>query len=382
MMIRNNFIIVVLALIIILVDGCVEPYSPPESKNVPDIMVVDGFLNASDGSVNLSLTKAVGLTEAGDPPVIDNATVYLEDSENTTLPLDNILNGKYKRTGIAVDYDREYRIRIVTAANKEYVSDFLTIKPTPEIDSVNWVPVGDGIEIRVNTHDVTENSRYYLWSFEEAWHYRAPYTSMLIVENGEVRVRTDEEQYDDCWRTEESSKVLIGSSIRLDTDIISQAPLQFIEKGSQRLSVKYSILVKQTVLSASMHDFYEKLRKTTEELGSLFDPQPGRVVGNVHSTSDPGETVLGVFNAGEVKEKRIFISYHDLPDDYKIIKRSGCLLDTLKPENLPFFSQQSNNVVGIIYEGITIVGYTYSSISCTDCRTQGGTTSKPSYWPN
>jgi hypothetical protein len=377
----NKYTLVLLFVVAIAAYGCIESYTPPSSKNTPDILVVEGFLNSSEGSVRVNLTKATPLTDTSTHPGVNNATVYLEDSNNSTLLLNFISNGRYELTGLAVDYSKEYRIRIVTASSKEYASDFIKIKQTPDIDSITWAPVETGVEIRVNTHDDTGNSRYYLWSFEETWQYRSPFPSNLIFENFDVRSRTPSENITNCWKTQPSTKVLVGSSERLTKDVISQEPIHFLPEGSQRLSVYYSTLVRQTAISADVYDFYEKLRKTTEELGGLFDPQPGKVVGNIHNVNDDGETVLGIFNGGDVKEKRIFISHYDLPVEMRGPMRSECTVDSISIAGLSFFRQDQYNLVGTIVQGPTVIGYTYASIACTDCRFQGGVNVPPSFWP-
>jgi hypothetical protein len=369
------------AFVLLAVAGCVEPYTPPASKAIPDILVVDGFLNSTDGSVNVSLSKALALTDPSAPPPVENATIYLEDSDDNRLELNYQTNGKYSLEGVAVDNSLQYRLHIITQSNKEYVSEFITLKPTPEIDSITWAAKDDGVEIRANTHDNTGNSRYYLWSFEETWQYRPAFPSYLITEFGNVRSRKPEEEIYNCWQTLSSTKVLLGSSTRLSEDIISQTPIHFIPKGSEKISVYYSILVSQTAVSESTYDFYEKLRKTTEDLGSLFDPQPGRVLGNIHSATDDGETVLGIFNGGEVKQQRIFISYYDLPRSFHIPQQFECYLDSLDLVDLPFFNEDSYNLVGAITQGPAVVGYTYSTNPCTDCRVRGGVNTKPSFWP-
>jgi hypothetical protein len=377
----NYFNLLLVSCIALVAISCVEPYSPPESSGEIDILVVDGFLDVNSGTVNVKLSKAVKLSGDEMPPPVFNAVIQLEDSENnveflqaTTTP------GLYSSGALTLDNSKQYRIRI-KSGEKEYLSDFITPKSSPPIDSVSWVPSVDGVTINVNTHDDTEQSRYYIWTFQETYEYRSPFSSPFKVIEGEVFVRQPEEQTSICWRTINSTKILIGTSLRLSHDIIQNKAIQFIPKGDIKTSVQYSILVKQAVLSRQAYDFWENLQKSTEQLGGLFDPQPGQVVGNIHRSDGSNEPVLGYFDGGQVVEKRIFINYYDLPDYlHKPQFYPECTLDTLQIEDLPGFSP-GLDLVGQIYDGPSLTGYTYASISCTDCRTKMGSTSKPSFWP-
>jgi hypothetical protein len=381
-MLINKYTCFLFSVVLVITSACVEPYTPPASKNIPDILVIDGFLNSTDGSVEVTLTKAMNLSDTGAPPLVEDATIYLEDSNAGQLMLNYQSNGRYELTGLSVNHNNEYRIRVVTDSNKEYVSDFITLKTTPEIDSITWTPVDDsGVEIKVNSHDDTGNSRYYLWTYKETYQYRAPYSSFLVVEDGDTRMRTPSEEIYNCWNTNESTKILIGSTVRLSRDIVSQVPLQFLAADGKELSVHYSVMVNQTAISATAYDFYENLRKTTEDLGSLFDPQPGIVLGNVHRTGDAGERVLGIFNGGEVKQKQLFIKSNELPDNLRNPVRSDCPLDSMDVDQLSEFDSRNYNIVGTIIEGPAVIGYTFSTTFCTDCRVQGGTTVKPDFWP-
>lgn len=363
--------------------GCVEQYTPPLSKNTPDLLVVDGFLNTSDGEITVMLTRTMPLGDLSEAPTVNNATIYLEDPDNQSTELNFQGNGKYSLTGLSIDESKSYRIRISTGQS-EYVSDFVAIKNTPEIDSVTWRQSDENIEIDVHTHDPSGNSRYYLWTYDETWEYRAYYYTSLKWrwEDSTVVAQTPEDYMTNCWDDGESSKILIGSSVRLSEDVIHSLPVHYLPKGDVRISVKYSILVKQTVLNEVTYDFYKDLKKTTEDPGGLFDPQPGRVLGNVKSTTNPDEPVLGIFNAGSVSKKRLFINYSDLPRSFQVPDRSECRLDTISVDDIKKnFNARVYNIVGTISQGMEITDYTYSSPFCTDCRKRGGTTAKPDFWP-
>ncbi len=370
----------------VLLFGCIEPFPPPVIDAEVDFLVVDGFLDSSSGTVTVTLARAIPLSST-DPFPIENANqVVLEDNAGNEFQLFAQGNGQYVLTGLIVDPLKEYRIYIRRSNAREYRSAFIPVKSTPPIDSVTWAPTAlqDGIEVQVNTHDDTGNSRYYLWTYEETYQYQAAFYSSVKYENDMVLDRTPEEIIFQCWKTLPSTKIIIGSSERLNADVISKFAVRYIPKGAQELTIKYSILVKQRALTRQAYDYWISLQKTTENLGSLFDPQPGQVTGNIENISDENEPVLGYFDAGEVKQQRLFISSDDLPDALKTMRNIGsCTLDTVAVADA---GGVGANASLVLLSGLTsenseaIVEYLYTRLFCADCRVQGGVTTKPSFW--
>ena len=55
------------------------------------------------------------------------------------FPLYENGNGVYvSPSSLNLNNNEKYRLQIKTQDNKEYVSDFATVKHTPEIDSITW----------------------------------------------------------------------------------------------------------------------------------------------------------------------------------------------------------------------------------------------------
>ena len=89
------------------------------------------------------------------------------------------------------------------------------------------------------------------------------------------------------------------------------------------------LLIKQYSISEETFRFYEQLKATTEELGTLFDPIPTEVIGNVRNTGNPDETVLGFFSADGYDSQRIFIDKAELNSVFVPDGFQACLTDTL-----------------------------------------------------
>jgi hypothetical protein len=359
--------------------SCIEPYDPPETNSHARILVVDAFLNGTENSCTVILSRTQGLTGTEAPEKENNAIIKLHDEAGASYTLNPSGEGRYYLTGIPTQTGMKYWISISTQDNETYESDKMVLQDVTEIDSVVWGTTEDGIQISVNTHGSAENSRYYRWDFDETWEYHAAFDSNIKYENGQVVLRDDNITW--CWMTKPSTSIAVATSGKLSDNVIRSFPVAFIPKFSVKYQQAYSILVRQYALSEDEYEYWSLLKKNTENLGTLFDPQPSRLSGNIHHQSDPDKLVIGFFSASKVTQKRIFIRVWDLPSSFFFVPQTGCELDTLLVANLSNFSSAYLLTMPVYENGIFLIGYGYSAISCVDCRKQGGTNVKPDFWP-
>jgi hypothetical protein len=372
-----------------LLMSCVEPYDPPAVSKDVNILVVDGFVNTTDGSatVRLSHTNLISSDSTGAPE--SNATVVIEDEAGTTFTLTEKNPGQYSTEGIAIKTNLKYRLLIERSDDHRIASDFIELQTSPPIDSLTWGLEDNGLNILVNTHGNSETG-YYYWDYVETWEYNSALTSYYKLVDKVPTLRPSHEGIQKCWRTVSSSKIIVGSSSHLQENVIQGFPITFIPAGSSKISILYSIIVRQRSLSRQEYEFWKELEKTTESLGSLFDPMPYQVIGNLRSETDPDIEVLGVFSAGSIQEKRLFIHRTDLPSRLTAAPAAFCPIDTVciykNPAGDPRCKTGLADLNGeeplldALYSGNTVWGYTRASPECSDCRLHGGTVTRPDFW--
>ncbi|HTF20541.1 MAG TPA: DUF4249 domain-containing protein [Chryseolinea sp.] len=375
----------------VLFGGCLDPYSPPVSDTEVDILVVDGFLDTHEGIANVSLSKAVPLSSTSESAAEPGATVTLLDDDGSAFPLQEVSVGQYRVTGVPVKPTAKYRVHIRTQFGNEYQSDLMGIFQTPPIDSVTWIADEEELTIRINTHDASDKTKYFRWTFEETWAYHAAVLSQYKVIGKQYVDRTPEEMIFYCWNTQPSTNIVIGTTTRLSENLISQTPVAYVPKGSQKLSMKYSIQVTQRGLGEEEYTYLDQLRKTTESIGGLFDPQPSQVPGNISRLDPSSPLAIGYFGVGNTVKQRIFIAAAELPRSFQVgypvpgcyPPDTVCLIPTAAIKNCTLMAQdltEATTLGGAIYANRTLVGITLTSPRCADCRTMGGVLTKPDFW--
>ncbi len=362
---------------------CVQKYNSPYVSPHTGYLVVEGFISGN-GPTTYTLSRTIPLPGDSAIPMETGAKVEVEGSDNTIYPLTEQTGGVYGIDTLALNAATQYRLRISTAEGEQYLSAFAPFKPTPAIDSISWVYNSvSGVNIYANTHDPAANTRYYQWNYTETWEYTSAKQSEDIYEDTPniVIPRPEAQQDYFCWITQSSTNILLGSSAKLAQDVIYQHPLNLIPAGTQRLSLLYSIIVRQYALTQSGYDFLSLMQQNTESLGSIFDAQPSQLVGNIQCLTNPNEPVIGYISAGTVQQQRIFISRQQIPYWYYAFI---CPMPNDTVPNLPdsftrYFAESGLVPIEQISPGGS---YSANLAGCVDCRLQGGSTRVPSFWPN
>ena len=255
--------------------------------------------------------------------------------------------------------------------NLIYQSYPVEMKPVPPIDSiyyekieipvtVSWIQNPEGCQIFLDTHDPSNKCKYYRWEYTDTWEFRIPYS----VPNNT------------CWTSSTSDKINIANTSSLSESKITKYPLSFVSNNSDRLSVKYSILVNQYSLNEDEYAYWDKLQRITQEVGSLYDIIPSSVPSNVYCINNPGEQVLGYFSVSAATSKRIFIRDHfyGLAKPYSY---DACIADTVfDGAYIPNLGSSVWVLIDNFIPRYQVITYTRG---CADCTTRG-TTSRPAYW--
>jgi uncharacterized protein DUF4249 len=394
--------------------SCRKPYIPPAISATNSYLVVEGEISSGADSTVITLSRTVKISAKTTLNPETNAMVAIESDQNVSYPLVEFKPGSYTVAGLNLDKTRIYRLSIQTSNGRKYQSDYVPVVDAPPIDSLtfdgNGGPTsGPGMNVYVNTHDASGQVKYFSWSYTETWQFHSAFES-LYYSNGDTvlhRNFVNDDIYD-CYRGDTSTTFVLGTSAKLSKSIIANQPVAFVPSTSEKVSVKYSILVKQSALTADAYNFYSELKKNTEQLGSIFDAQPSELQGNIHCISNPLEPVIGYVSVGATSSLRLFVRQSQLPFWVPVTyyTTSNCALvhDPLEPKESCCLYQfhddygvTENQVDEYINYNIDHyynpfipvdpigvpeqppIGYTAGTRDCVDC-TLRGSNHPPSFW--
>ncbi len=354
-----------------LLSSCIVQFIP-ETEEDKELLVVEGLITDIPGVNTVKLSKSLPLGRKNQAKPLKGCLVAILDDAGHLFNLKETVSGTYVtdpslfkgKVGVS------YKLRIDTRNAFNYLvfeSIPLKLKAVPDIDSLYYEKVlisagGDGVrpvegcQIYLNTGDPSNECRFYRWEYSETWQFRLPYNVPNQV----------------CYITNNSGIINVRNTSILAEDKVTRYPLNYISNATDRLKVKYSLLVNQYSLNEDEFDYWEKLQTISEEIGGLYDITPSAIPSNIICINEPSEKVLGYFSVSAVKSKRIFIKEYFSGG---INLYTSCASDTLKGTGTINGMWMIEDHTGEIPPYKVFTG----DKGCADCTTRGSTT-RPLFW--
>jgi hypothetical protein len=362
---------------------CKKPYEPEVIKAPNNYLVVDGFVNMSPNSqTTITLSRSRNLQEAETFLPEFGASVIIESRNGSAYNLFRLTDGVYRSPSLTLSQNDQYRIKIQTQNGNQYLSDYVSPKISPQIDSISWEQNTSGnVNLFVSSQDPAGKTRYYRWDFVETWEYHAPLEGSIGLDGSMIyyfQLRPQAQTFK-CWKDRLSTSIVVGSSIALNNDVISKQPIQTIPKDDERITQRYSMLLSQYAITEDAHKYWDIVNKNSQQLGTLFDLQPSQLKGNIYSVTSSAEPVLGYLSATTITQRRIFIDNRQLNNWTRLIPHNACEENMIPQNPDPFFYNYSDTTF-YPYFFVSGGGLMIAKRYCVDCRTRGGSNQKPAFW--
>lgn len=363
--------------------ACRDPFEPEVTEQDLGILVVEGFIetNGEESKITLSRTAPVG--EIGEFARERGASLRLNSESGEAWFFEESNLGEYTLTA-TLDNNARYRLEINTAGGRQYLSEWMQPVVSPEIGELGFIRDQNGVEIFVSTQG-DEAAQYFLWTYEEHWIFRPAVRTVFKYDpvSKDVVPRKADERIDLCWNSNVFPKIILQNAARFENNTILQRELVRIRPGDERLMQRYSILVKQRAINQETYDFWEILRRNSDDIGGIFSPLPSLIRSNIEPISDPEESVIGFISMGQSSSKRLYINNSEVApwtvtiDDYKFCRAET---DTVLVAHYSavFGSGQTLPAAPVLIETTTI-GFYPVERGCADC-TLRGTNVKPAFW--
>ncbi len=315
----KNFsnILAVIAAVLTLGSCVYEFYPKAEELEGQDegVVVIEGDIVV--GGIT-SVSVGYSLPLQAEPGVDGNlnfwkASVWVESEDGRVWGGEPSGTGKYNVDTRELDVDGTYRLCVSIPSQGEYVSEFRKVLVSPQIEELSYSVPQDSscVHIEVSTKGESGKTGYYKWEYEEAWDASPQIMPQLEYEPktrlmaymGESR----KEGLKKCFGVAESADILIANTEKLQQNIISGNRVVTIGAADSRIAKDYCITVKQTCMDKDGYTYWEAMKKNTSGTGGLFAPQPSEVRGNITSTLNPDEMVIGYVNVATESMQRLFI---------------------------------------------------------------------------
>ncbi len=382
---RINAIIFVLLLVLW---GCKEEFLLKFDTN-DEVLVVEGGVTNNPGPYLVRLSTTLPVNQPLRVP-FENCEVQISDQAGNQETLTEIEPGVYatSENGIQGEIGNAYSLRVVTPDAREYETVYEEMKELVDIDSVYAelevrenldYPFGlPGYQFYIDTKPGKDDSNYFLWKLTETYQYESDYTLYALYYYGDMfYTKSDMDQIVDivhlnydtlytCWNSEAVQVVYTGQTANLTVPFVTRQPLHFVTTETKKLSIKYSLLVQQYSLSEKAYKFWRSIQDQISDESFLNTRQPYNITGNLKNVNDDAELTYGFFTVASVTQKRVFYAkpnatfYYDLGYTAEPVE--------LHKKKQPVYLVLKDNAMYYVHP------------DCVDCRTEGGTITKPDFW--
>ncbi len=410
--------------------GCIVEFVPDFSSSAGDILVVEGTV--TDGETIMSLHTSLELSSStfdpnvgAKPKPVGNARVWVESEAGGSFSavemvdtlevagsgerIDIVLipTGRYSIATGTLDDNTRYRVRI-ESAGEEYVSEWRAPQHTPGIDEVDFHAEGNMVQVRLDVTGEADGARNYMWSYQETWetqasvnatHYYARYEGEYVEETYNMEEVMSGFLYPPvrqflypggmspfryCWKYNKSQQVLIADTKRLSDNSLRDHVLFEFGISDDRLSALYHLRLNQWVLGDDAFLYFNTLQDNTDNTGSIFAPIPSEMKGNLVCLSSPDIHVIGFVEVSHVVTTELYVHSNESPyiptqNDCDVLGWEKLMEVTVKPSDyaayyLVWGADPQNPQP---YQDSS-----YARLRCIDCRVEGGTKTRPDWWPN
>ncbi|MBZ9632443.1 DUF4249 domain-containing protein [Salegentibacter sp. LM13S] len=372
----------ILFAIIATLSSCVEEI-PLESEGFEDVIVIEGTITNELKQHQIKLSQAFAIDTAGPNPL---SGANIKVTGNSEYIFEETEPGIYiSRDSFAAQTGVNYQLNILTNG-EEYESAPMQLPGTSSIGELEANRIDyrgeNGVAITLNNHTSNGSAIYYRYEYIETFKFNANYfkvNDLILVDGEPVEVPKQKEEYT-CYRSNDSQEILLATTNSLSEDRVNDLLIKFIPSDDPSLSNRYSLLVKQFVISRDAYAYYEILKELSGSDNLFSQSQPGFFAGNISNINDPEEKVIGYFDISSVSTKRTYFNYEDFYDPESIRPRfvSFARCEETLPDISTLISQIEQNLVRWSSTtpsgGIQVVPR-----SCVDC-TVFGTNEKPEFW--
>lgn len=345
--------------------GCLEEIALNAPIVNPESIAIRGVLKAGDTvKVIVRITNVSNFRAFEIPEPIRNARVFVEDELGDKLEVPMEESGDYQlimpegHSDFRIEPGKFYKLSVELPDGRHYRSTVEPLHPVPEPTSLTFgkfkrefgneignIVVKEYLDFRVNTPIIQPDGQeksYLKWSAKGVFRFSEPPNF-----NGNPLPSPKI-----CFSYEdlnlETVIIFNGAESRLDT----LYNFHLLEKlMDYRFHEGYYLTVYQQSLSAGAYHYWEQVKDLINLDGTVYDPPPGEIKGNIRNVNDETEDVFGYFYATQETLIRKYI-----------------------PRGL-------TNSARFCPDRITIENYMDTQRQCFNCLLRPGSTyEKPDFW--
>ncbi len=383
-------IIIVSAVMAIVVGACEERFLPEIDSRYNEVLVVDGMITSDPGPYLIKLSLSSTLDQPKLTPVGGYNVTIVDDLGNSEICIETE-SGIYKSSpdGMQGIPGRKYKLLFQSPQGKSYTSDLVELKEPVEIEAVypevEYMQIDEypydlpGYQFYLDAAQAPNDSSYFMWYLQETFRYESDFKIYFSYYDKILHPVQNHDTLKTCWRTDKVNGFYLMSTAQLSTPKITRFPLNYVPTNDRRLSIRYSLLAEQFVLTEKAYKYWKNTIEQNTNNGELYTKQMYQIRGNISNINDNQESVFGYFFAAAKTQHRVFVNTPEYPvkmyyskcfltgEDYR--NYGWMFLGPAPPAYNPLYVTEDAQGARAL-----------PGQACVDCLLKGGTVKKPDFW--
>ncbi len=290
-----------------LLAGCIDAIKLDIDTN-RQWLVVDGqvtdSLQVHEIKLNYSAIIGVGADDLKTPA--PGATVRVVDNTGESFDFPESSPGVYSRLMQGV-VGKAYHVEVRMPDGKAIISRPAVLKKAPPLLPAT-ARVTQELIISQTGRNLYDNTFFLEMNADVSGLPEKPYLRWRA--SGEYEFGEDYPGIVDrkiCYvkNTIDNNNIKIFDTNSLAGDVLVNEPFLSM-KYDYRFAFQYCFHLFQYAISEEEYTYWQNVRNIVNIDGSLFDPPPGTVKGNVYNPDDPEDVILGYFSVAGVTYRRQF----------------------------------------------------------------------------
>ncbi len=294
------------SLILIALAACIDQVSLPVRTEEPRLVVEGQITNeAPPYTVRLTYTGQYG-GPSGQPvneQYVKDAQVTMADDQGRSTRFASMGSGLYQTSDSSFrgQIGRAYSLSVVLTDGKRYATKPERMPAVPAIDSISAKLIKTGnlsipyaFAYGVNSNDPAAVQNYYRWT-------AYGYTVRLSVGVPCSLGNPSRCNYS-CWTSASNNSINVYSDEAINGNPIRE---RFVMQVPIYTIAPQLVEIQQYAITQANYQFWKLYQQQNARTGSIFDPLPAPVTGNLVNASDPTDLARGYFAVTSVTRRRL-----------------------------------------------------------------------------
>lgn len=289
--------------------GCIDEIKL-DLDNDYQSLVVDGQLTDSliEQTVKVSYSVKLGFATDNILPPVTGASVRVLDDSGGSFEFTETANGTYTRLMKGIP-GQAYQVEVKTPDGKTILSRPAVLNAAPPllpvtakvvqeatVSSTGTSIYSEKLLLEMNTDVSGMAERPYLrWRASGEYEFGEDYPNIIDRKICYVKNNVD------------FNNISIFDTHKLAGGLLTNEPF-LSTVYNYRFAYMYCFHLFQYSISEEEYEYWEQVKDIVNIDGSLFDPPPGTVKGNLYNPNNPQEQILGYFSVAGCAYRRDFMN--------------------------------------------------------------------------